>query len=175
MRLLCSFVLTAFLWVLFVACGGGSASAFVHVTPPSSGQRLLLDAKFVCGMTPDGFKCRRESGATRKSGKAPKIPGSSSSGSSEALTDSSDEDALPPASGDTGYAAPPPAATAVPTTCPENSELLGGHCIPYTQRCTTGIAPNAYPPQCRGAEEKQVCNFRPDGTKDCCCRTYAKF
>jgi hypothetical protein len=32
------------------------------------------------------------------------------------------------------------------------------------------------PPQaCRSAEEKLVCNFRSDGLKDCCCRTYSKF
>jgi hypothetical protein len=191
MRRCCAFVLTAFLWVLFVACGGGSASAFVHVTPPSSAQSLLLDAKIVCGDFGNGYTCRTESGAVRKSGKTPKVPGSNSGSSGSGggwfggglFGSDDDPDALPPPSESAGTAPPdsgsagttPQQPSARATTCPENSELLGGHCIPYTQRCTTGIAPNAYPPQCRGAEEKQVCNFRPDGSKDCCCRTYAKF
>jgi hypothetical protein len=53
--------------------------------------------------------------------------------------------------------------------------MLAGHCIPYTQTCNRGLAAIANPQACRGAEEKQVCSFREDGLKDCCCRTYSKF
>jgi hypothetical protein len=103
-----------------------------------------------------------------------KIPGSSSGRSSGGPTDDStpDDDALPPASGGAGTSQAPAAA---PASCPKNAELLGGHCIPYTQTCNTGLAANANPQPCRGAEEKQVCSFRSDGLKDCCCRTYTKF
>ena len=43
--------------------------------------------------------------------------------------------------------------------------LHGGH----------GPFANANPQACTSAEEKQVCTVRPDGLKDCCCRTYSKF
>jgi len=168
MRLL-AFVLTALLWALPVLLGGGGASAIVHINTPSS-EPLVRDAKFVCGMTDEGFKCRNEAGAIRR-GKNVKIPGAPSGGSSAGTTESSDPDALPPASDGTAQSAP----GAAKATCPSNTEMLGGHCIPYTQTCNRGLAANANPQPCRGAEEKQVCSFRSDGLKDCCCRTYTKF
>lgn len=171
MRLLCAFVLTALLWVLPVVLGQDGASAYLGVTPPASEQPLLHDAKIVCGDTGQGFKCRNEPGNVRR-GKMRKIPGSSSGGSSEGPMESGDENALPPDPGDAGTYQRPAAA---PASCPKNAELLGGHCIPYTQTCDAGLAANANPQPCRGAEEKQICSFRPDGRKDCCCRTYTKF
>ena len=170
MRLLCAFVLTALLWSLPVLLGDQRASAIVAALPPASEQPLLHDAKIVCGQTDQGFKCRNEPGGVRR-GKMRKIPGSSSGGSSEAPTDGANDDTLPPASSDAG-STPPRTA---PSSCPKNAELLGGHCIPYPQTCNTGLAANANPQPCRGAEEKQICSFRPDGLKDCCCRTYTKF
>lgn len=169
MRLLCAFVLTALLWALPLLLGHDGASALVAVIPSASEQPLLHDAKIVCGQTDQGFKCRNEVGAVRR-GKMRKIPGSSSGGTSEAATDGAGDDALPPASVDAG-STPPRAA---PANCPRNAELLGGHCIPYTQTCHTGLAANANPQPCRGAEEKQICSFHPDGSKDCCCRIYTK-
>jgi hypothetical protein len=68
--------------------------------------------------------------------------------------------------------APPPAAS---KTCPANSELLGGHCVHYTQTCRAGLAASVNPQPCRTVEEKLVCNYRQDGLKDCCCRLYDKF
>ena len=66
----------------------------------------------------------------------------------------------------------PPSATA--QTCPPNTELLGGNCVPYTARCKNGMALDAMPQAC-AMEEKQVCRPRGDGLKDCCCLTYSKF
>jgi hypothetical protein len=192
MRLVFACLLMALVCVLSVALWSGGASALMPVAAPSARQPLVHDAKIVCGDFGNGYTCRRESGAVRRSGKARQVPGSSSdsSGSSGGWFggrlfgggDDKDPDALPPPSEDAGTVPPasgsagtaPPQPSARAAACPENSELLGGHCIPYTQRCTNGIPPTAYPPQCRG-EEKQVCNFHPDGSKDCCCRTYSKF
>jgi len=172
MRLVCAFVLIALLWVSPVLLGGGSAPAFMGAIPNTSEQPLLHDAKIVCGDTGQGYKCRNEPGAVRH-GKMRKIPGSSSGESTGGVTDGGDPDALPPASGDAGTSTQSPRAA--PATCPTSSELLGGHCIHYTQTCRNGLAAGAVPQPCRGAEEKQVCSFRPDGLKDCCCRTYDKF
>lgn len=142
---------------------------------PFADASLLQRAKIVCGQTPEGFRCRNEPGAIRQ-GKNRKVPtprnqpnGSDTSGGwfgSE--SGSSDPDALPaaPADGTSGGAAA--------GTCPPNTERLGGHCIPYTQTCNRGLAAGAPPQVCRGAEEKLVCDFRPDGLKDCCCRTYSQ-
>jgi len=174
MRLVSGCLLMALVCVLSVVLWGGNASALTPVAAPSAPQPLVHDAKIVCGDFGEGYTCRRESGTVRRSGKAPKVPGSSSGSSGGGLFGggSDDPDALPPAPSDTGTSTQAPPAA--PATCPANSELLGGHCIPFTQRCTNGIPPSSYPPQCRG-EEKQVCNFHPDGSKDCCCRTYSKY
>ena len=168
MRLVYAFLLAALLGMSVSVAG--SASALIPVPATSSAQALLHDAKIVCGDTGQGYKCRNEPGAVRH-GKMRKIPGASDK-PSEGLTEGGDPDALPPASGGAGaYQAP----AAAPTSCPNNAELLGGHCIPYTQSCRKGLAANAPPQVCQGAEEKLVCDFRPDGLKDCCCRTYSKF
>jgi hypothetical protein len=176
MRLVFGFVLAALVCVLSAATWGGGALALVPGAAPSAPPPLVHDAKFVCGDFGEGFTCRHEGGAERRSGKTPGIPSRPSTESPQAPPDSGNSDALP---GDwnTNTQAPsaaPPPAGAAPSTCPNNSELLGGHCIPYTQRCTNGIPPSAYPPQCQG-EEKQVCSFHPDGSKDCCCRVYSKY
>jgi len=170
MRFICASLLMALVWVSPVLLGGGGAPAFMGAMPPASQQKLLHDAKIVCGDFGQGYTCRNEPGAVRH-GKMRKIPGASDE-PSEGLTEGGDPDALPPASGGAGaYQAP----AAAPTSCPNNAELLGGHCIPYTQSCRAGLAANANPQPCQGAEEKLVCDFRPDGLKDCCCRTYSKF
>lgn len=166
-------VLMTLLGVLSAILGGG-ASAFGPATPSDmSNPSLLREAKIICGDFGGGYTCRRESGAIRH-GKNMKVPGTSSE-SSEGTTESGDPDALPPASGDTAYPGQSAPAAATPATCPSNTEMLGGHCIPYTQTCARSLAANANPQACQGAEEKQVCSFRPDGLKDCCCRTYTKF
>lgn len=177
MRLLFAFVLSTCCFVLLA----NAAPLTVTVGSSPLPAPLVLDAKFVCGDFGSGFTCKRESGRARPLKGT--VPGKSGSGgysndggySTDSAT-TGGEDALPPPPGDSGWtSAPPPAAAAAASSgCPENSELLGGHCIPFTQRCTAGIPPTAYPPQCQG-EEKQVCSFHPDGSKDCCCRVYSKF
>jgi hypothetical protein len=173
MRLVFGFVLAALVCVLSAALWGGGALALMPGAAPSAPPPLVHYAKIVCGDFGQGYTCKSERGSIQH-GKMRPIPSSPSddSGAATQAPAGSDEDALPPAPGDTGAGTQAPGAA--PSTCPSNSELLGGHCIPFTQRCTNAIPPSAYPPQCRG-EEKQVCNFHPDGTKDCCCRTYSKY
>jgi hypothetical protein len=153
------------------------SSAFVRdgrttglVPPPASVEASIHQAKIVCGNFGNGFTCRNESGTVHRP-KGVRPPGTSSE-TTGAPIESGDPDALPPMSGSSGAGAQVPSGA--PASCPANSELLGGHCIPYTQRCTAGIPPSAAPPLCQG-EEKQVCKFHPDGSKDCCCRTYSKY
>jgi hypothetical protein len=172
MRLVLVFLLTALVWVSPALLGDGGAWALMPGVALPAQQPLAHDAKFVCGMTDEGFKCRSEPGAIRR-GKMPSIPKTPSGESPAPETSGGDEDALPPAPGGTGTSTQAPRTA--PATCPANSELLGGHCIPYTQTCRKGLAANANPPPCRGTEEKQVCNYRADGLKNCCCRTYSKF
>lgn len=163
-----------------VLLAGGSAAAFSGMDADAfvPERPLVQQVKIVCGDFGNGYTCRSEPGAIRR-GKMQKIPGSGTSGSSGSSGggwfgggSNDDPDALPPAAGDAGGGTAPSAAA---TSCPANSELLGGHCIPYTQSCSTGLAAGAAPPVCRNAEEKLVCNFRSDGMKDCCCRIYSKF
>jgi len=182
MRLVSACLLTALVCMLSVALWGGDALALMPVAAPSAHQPLVEDAKIVCGDFGNGYTCQKESGAVRRSGKARQVPGSNSDSSGSGGgwfggglfggSDDKDPDALPPPSGSAGTA--PPQSSAKATACPQNSELLGGHCVPYTQHCTNAIPPSGYPPQCRG-EEKQVCSFHPDGSKDCCCRIYSKY
>jgi hypothetical protein len=173
MRFVSGLLLLALISVSSALVGGG-AFAFTPPLAPSPDRSPVQDAKIVCGDFGSGYTCKRESGAIRR-GKNIKVPGSGSDSSGTSSGggwfggSSDDPDALPPASSATGAA---PSTTA--TNCPANTELLGGHCIPYTQRCTASIPPSAAPPLCQG-EEKQVCNFHPDGSKDCCCRVYSKF
>lgn len=174
MRFVFCFGLLALLLVALAPAGGDHASAFTPMAP-STPTSIVLDAKIVCGDFGQGYTCRRESGAIRR-GKMRKVPSSrSSSGSTSSgggwFGGSDDEDAPPPPDAAAGASGGAPASGA----CPPNSERLGGHCIPYTQSCKRGLAANAPPQVCRGAEEKLVCDFRADGLKDCCCRTYNKF
>jgi hypothetical protein len=179
MRFVLGLLLLALAWMSPVLLASGGAAAFIGASAGASLPQasLVRQAKIVCGDFGNGYTCRNEPGAIRR-GKMRKIPGSpsGSSGSSGGGWfgggDDDDPDALPPATGDAGAGAAPSTAA---TSCPANSELLGGHCIPYTQSCSTGLAGGAAPPVCRNAEEKLVCNFRSDGLKDCCCRTYSKF
>ena len=175
MRLALAFVVTALLALFPVTFGASAVSALVPVAPSDmSSPSLLRDAKVVCGDFGQGYTCRRESGAIRR-GKNIKVPGGTSSDSyPEPTPGGGAPDALPPASGGTAYPAQS-APAAAPATCPSNTEMLAGHCIPYTQSCQTGLAAGAAPQACRNAEEKLICDFRSDGLKDCCCRTYSKF
>jgi hypothetical protein len=152
---------------------GGKASALTPLTALPA-QSSVRNAKFVCGDFGQGFTCKQEGGAVLRSGKTPKFPSSPSTESPQVTPNSGNSDALPSAPGDWGTSTSTQAPPAAPASCPANTELLGGHCVAYTQRCTNAIPPSAYPPQCRG-EEKQVCNFHPDGSKDCCCRVYSKY
>jgi len=171
MRLVFAFLLAALAYVLPTLFSG--AAALVPVTSPSA-PTLIHDAKYVCGDFGQGFTCKYEGGAVRRSGKTPQIPSRPSTESPQVPPESGNLDALPSAPSDWGASTRTQAPPAAPASCPANTELLGGHCVAYTQRCTNGIPPNAYPPQCRG-DEKQVCDFHPDGSKDCCCRTYSKY
>lgn len=173
MRFIFGSVLFALVWISPALLESGGAPAFPGVGAPTA-EALIHQAKIVCGDFGEGFTCRRKSGAIRR-GKMPPVPGSNSDNSGDGLFGggSDDPDALPPPPGETSSGTTAPSTT--PTTCPANSELLGGHCIPYTQTCRKGLAANAAPQVCRNAEEKLICNFRSDGLKDCCCRTYSKF
>jgi hypothetical protein len=172
MRLALAIVLIALMWMSPVFLGGAAAPAFMGTHGPSSPQTLRHKAKVVCGDFGEGYTCKTQSGAIRR-GKNMAVPGASGDRSSPPVIERGDPDALPPASG--GYSGAYQAPSAATANCPANTEMLGGHCIPYTQTCSRGLSANANPQACRGAEEKQVCSFRPDGLKDCCCRTYTKF
>lgn len=175
MRSVFACLLLALAWMSPVLLAGGGAAAFTGTG--LSAQSLVHEAKIVCGDYGSGYTCRTEPGAIRR-GKMRKIPGSRSNDSSNGGGwfggSDDDPDALPPAPGDTSGGAGAAPSTTV-TSCPANSELLGGHCIPYTQSCRKGLAAGAPPQVCANVEEKLVCNFRSDGLKDCCCRTYSKF
>lgn len=165
--------LVALVWVSPVLFSSAPAPAFsgpaTHLDDtPFADISLLERAKIVCGQTPEGYRCRNEPGAIRR-GKMRKIPKARNEPSGS-WSGSEDPDALPPAPTD-GASGGATAAGA----CPPNSERLGGHCIPYTQTCNRGLEAGAPPQVCRGAEEKLICDFRPDGLKDCCCRTYSQF
>ena len=172
-------VLTALIWISPALFGQAHAPAYSWGIALSNDAPLTNQAeqaKIVCGQTPDGYRCRNESGAIRrgKMRKVPKSPNAANdSGPGWTLfgsdDDNADPDALPsaPATGEGG--------TATAGACPPNSERLGGHCIPYTQTCNRGLDAGAPPQICQSATEKLVCDFRSDGLKDCCCRTYSQF
>jgi hypothetical protein len=64
MRVLCAFVLAAFLWVLSSALGGDGAMALAQFIRPSSVSEppLVLEAAFVCGMFDGKFGCKSAPG-----------------------------------------------------------------------------------------------------------------
>jgi hypothetical protein len=177
MRLPCAFVLATFLWVLPSALGGDRAAAFAQLIRPSAPARVL-EAKLLCGMFDGSFTCKVAPGIVAPHGKnvipgaRREVPDTSSQGNTGG---GGEQDTTAPLSGesDTGVAAQPPPVA--PKTCPANSELLGGHCVRYSQTCRSGLAASVNPQPCRTVEEKLVCNYRQDGLKDCCCRLYDKF
>jgi hypothetical protein len=173
MRLLCAFLLAAFVSLLPSALGGGNASAGI-----------------VCGMFDGKFSCRSESKAGAQFGKNA-TPGAPVQNQDSPEAPSGDQGAAPPPAGggwntDQGTAGAAPDATTAcqhgmtgtppNCQCPKNSELLGGNCVHYTaSACSNGLASDAMPQACHGAEEKLSCSMRQDGLKDCCCVTYDKF
>jgi len=173
MRLLCASVLAAFLSVLPLPLGGDG----------------LLQAKIVCGMFDGKFGCKTApGGAQYGKNAAPGAKTETPDESPEGITgeqNPTDPAAGPGSTGQGTWEATPDAATACQhgmvgtppnCQCPKNSELLGGNCVHYTaSACSSGLASDALPQACRGAEEKLACTMRQDGLKDCCCLTYDKF
>ena len=171
MRLLCAFVLAAFLSVLPLALGGDNASAGI-----------------VCGTFDGKFSCRSESKAGAQFGKNA-TPGArieTPDDSPAGITGEQNptDPAAGPGTGQGTWEATPDAATTcqhgmVGTPpdchCPKNSELLGGNCVHYSATCSNGLPADSLPQPCQGAEEKLACKMRQDGLKDCCCLTYDKF
>jgi hypothetical protein len=173
MRLLCALV-GPLLFVLSLAFGGDGSAAgaqFVQLVPAPERQ-LVIEAKVICGTFDGKWGCKHSPGGATFGKNATPGTRATPDDSPEGVT-GGDPSTGTDGAGDTGQ--PSVATPDAPKTCPQNSELLGGHCIPYTQNCRNGLAADANPQACTGAEEKQVCNFRPDGLKDCCCRTYDKF
>ena len=146
----------------------------------TTAETLLHPTAFRCGTFDGKFSCRRDSGVVVPQGGKNAIPGAQRG--TEPLQE------MTPETGGEPLATEGAAPSAVPggcpggmagsppnCRCPKGTEQLGGHCIAYTEACATGLAANANPQACPSAEEKQVCTVRPDGLKDCCCRTYSKF
>ena len=173
MRVVPGVVLAACLLLLPLVFGGNNVSA-----------------GFVCGMFDGKFSCRSESKAGAQFGKNA-TPGArieTPDDSPAGITgeqNPTDPAAGPGNTGQGTWEATPDAATTcqhgmvgTPPNChcPKNSELLGGNCVHYTaSACSGGLASDALPQACRGAEEKLSCTMRQDGLKDCCCLTYDKF
>lgn len=183
MRLVTAFALLVVVALSPLSTGQDRALAFSALALP--GATDVRRAKIVCGDTPEGYRCRNEGGAIRR-GKMQKIPNSAPSAPSDGTSGSApwgggglwgggslwggnknEAPAAAPSAGST-------ASGAAASGCPANTERLGGHCIPYKQTCTRGLAANAAPQVCRSAQEKLVCDFRSDGLKDCCCRVYSQ-
>jgi hypothetical protein len=187
MRLRCAFVLAAFLSVLPLALGGDRAASLVQSIRPSSlsERQLVLEAKFLCGMFDGSFACKNVPGAVMHGKNA--APGApEETDQPEGMTGGAEQGTTAPI--DTGQGTSggtPDAATTCQhgmvgtppnCQCPKNSELLGGNCVHYTaSACSNGLASDALPQACRGAEEKLSCTMRQDGLKGCCCLTYDKF
>jgi hypothetical protein len=195
MRKLCAFLLASFLWLLPSILGADRAAAIF-----SCG---MFDGKFQCksssGGPTHGKSAIPDTGNGSSSDQAPE---GSSGGQAVTPPPANSQEAVQPgehscppgytvlavpnASG--GYCEPPAGASeatnmgcehgmvgAPPSChCPKNSELLGGNCVHYTATCRTGLAADAAPQVCQGADEKLACKMRQDGLKDCCCLTYDK-
>ena len=73
MRLVTAFALLVLVSLSPMSIGQDRAKAFS--AQPVPGATLVKRAKFVCGDTPQGYRCRTESGAVRR-GKMMKIPNS---------------------------------------------------------------------------------------------------
>ncbi|ODR98372.1 hypothetical protein AUC68_07970 [Methyloceanibacter methanicus] len=194
MRLVTAFALLVVVALSPLSIGQDRALAFSALAfsaqylaaRPLPGATDVQRAKIVCGDTPEGYRCRSEGGAIRR-GKMPKIPDSGPSAPSDGTSGNApwgggglwgggslwggNKDEAPAAAPSAGSGGERRAAAG---GCPANTERLGGHCIPYKQTCTRGLAANAAPQVCRSAQEKLVCEFRADGLKDCCCRIYSQ-
>ncbi|MBM3544661.1 MAG: hypothetical protein FJX44_09190 [Alphaproteobacteria bacterium] len=166
------FFTVAFIAVCLIALPqhGHGASMTTHAIPSNP---LLIDAKFVCGQFDGSYTCKYVPGSIDRH-KNPSIVGPTKDSTGQTPGPST------PPSPDGSWGATtnqppsrPPGATA--QSCPPNTELLGGNCVPYTARCKNGLALDALPQPCASMEEKQVCRPRADGLKDCCCITYSKF
>jgi hypothetical protein len=62
MRRYCALVLACSLWVLPSALGGEGAVAVAQFARPSSERQLVLEAKFICGMSDGKFGCKQVPG-----------------------------------------------------------------------------------------------------------------
>ncbi len=195
MRELCAFLLASFLWLLPSVLGGDRAVAIF-----SCG---MFDGKFQCKAAPGGPQHGKNAiPGTGDSGPPNETP--EGSAGEQVVTPPADNSqeavkpgehscppgytvlAVPNASG--GYCEPPEGASEATNMgcergmvgtppnchCPKDSELLGGNCVHYTATCRNGLAADAAPQVCQGAEEKLSCKMRQDGFKDCCCLTYDK-
>jgi hypothetical protein len=166
MRLLCAFAIAAALSLVPYSIDGGGNS---------------LQAKILCGNFGEGFTCKNAPGAGPQYGKNA-IPGAPPQAAEPT------PEVVPPDGTWQGSTAPAESGSATSCQhgmvgtppdncrCPKNSELLGGNCVHYTaSACSNGLAADALPQACRGAEEKLTCTLRQAGLKDCCCVTYDKF
>jgi hypothetical protein len=137
MRLLCAFVLASVLWLLSLALGGDRAAAVVQfIRPPSVPERqLVLEAKFVCGMSDGKFGCQQAPGAVQHGKNA--TPGTNGETPGAAPQDmTGEQNTTGPAAGTngagtTGQDAPKPGEHA----CPPGYRVLAvpkefGYCEP---------------------------------------------
>jgi hypothetical protein len=201
MRLLCTIALALALAALASVCGGGRSLALTQSFPAASlpEPRLVQEAAWVCGTFEGKFGCRSATGSVERGKNAVGGVGNETPEMVPREAVQPGEHSCPPgyrvlaapnASG--GYCEPPEGAsegTSEATNmgcergmvgtppnchCPKNSELLGGNCVHYTATCNTGLAAEAAPQVCPGADEKLACKMRQDGLKDCCCLLYDK-
>ena len=182
MRRLCTFLLVTCLCLLSCAFG---ATAIAQPLRQSDGfaRRSVLEAAYRCGMFEGSFGCRQVPGNVDHGKNA--TPGVANPPEETPQAAPGEPGALPPV----GPAGQVPqggvvgqetgcqggmVGTPPNCACPKNSELLGGNCVHYTATCRNGLAAEAAPQVCMGAEEKLACKMRQDGLKDCCCLTYDK-
>ena len=194
MRLLCTLVLACSLWVLPSALGGDRAAAVFTCG--------MFDGKFQCKATEGGVVHGKNAIQGVDDPSRKDEPTEATTGEPLPAAPAATQEVVEPGQhscppGHTVLAAPnasgsycePLAGTPEATNrgcqrgmvgtppncqCPKNSELLGGNCVHYTATCSNGLAADAPPQACAGAEEKLACKLRQDGLKDCCCLLYDK-
>lgn len=171
MRSLFAFVLAVSCLSMLPQHGYGAAAALCAAPSASPYERPLIDAKIVCGQFEEGFTCKYAPGGRPSIHKNPSGIIQKETGGQVPDVSSPSPAPAPDGSWNTNTSQPPRGTA---QTCPPNTELLGGNCVPYTARCKNGMALDALPQAC-AMEEKQVCRPRGDGLKDCCCITYSKF
>jgi hypothetical protein len=150
------------------------AAAFVQAPKPAtSGQGLIRDAIFECGVFDGKFQCRPSGGGKSFGKGGGGAPVTAPSGTLPG-TDSGQAPQSAPVDASQcqgGMVGTPPNCK-----CPESSELLGGNCVHYTaSSCSKELTADAQPQACANVEEKISCKLRDDGLKDCCCVRYDKF